>query len=167
MRTNRDQAQVDAALKALTEAAKTGEGNLLELAVQAARVRASLGEISHAIEEVAGRHKATIRSISGVYSEAYSKEDEIQEVIQMTEEFLEQEGRRPRLLMAKMGQDGHDRGAKVVSTGFADLGYDVDIGPSIPNARRNGASSSGKRCSCCRDEFTSCWSQNIIATACG
>ena len=129
LRTNRDQAQVDAALKALTEAAKTGEGNLLELAVQAARVRASLGEISDAIEEVAGRHKATIRSISGVYSEAYSKEDEIQEVIQMTEEFLEKEGRRPRLLMAKMGQDGHDRGAKVVSTGFADLGYDVDIGP--------------------------------------
>lgn len=129
LRANRDQAQVDAALKALTEAAKTGEGNLLELAVQAARVRASLGEISDAIEEVAGRHKATIRSISGVYSEAYSKEDEIQEVIQMTEEFLEQEGRRPRLLMAKMGQDGHDRGAKVVSTGFADLGYDVDIGP--------------------------------------
>lgn len=129
LKANRDQAKVDEALRALTNAAKTGEGNLLELAVQAARVRASLGEISDAIEEVAGRHKATIRSISGVYSEAYSKDEEIQEVIQMTEEFLENEGRRPRLLMAKMGQDGHDRGAKVVSTGFADLGYDVDIGP--------------------------------------
>lgn len=120
---------VDEALQALTLVARTGEGNMLELAVQATRVRASLGEISDAIEDVAGRHKATIRSISGVYSSAYSKEAEIEEVVQMTEEFLENEGRRPRLLMAKMGQDGHDRGAKVVGTGFADLGYDVDIGP--------------------------------------
>ncbi|MEV5114041.1 methylmalonyl-CoA mutase [Peribacillus frigoritolerans] len=129
LKVKRDQAKVDEALKALSMAARTGEGNLLELAVQAARVRASLGEISDAIEEVAGRHKATIRSISGVYSSAYSKEAEIEEVVRMTEEFLENEGRRPRLLMAKMGQDGHDRGAKVVGTGFADLGYDVDIGP--------------------------------------
>ncbi|WHY95889.1 methylmalonyl-CoA mutase [Peribacillus simplex] len=129
LKAKRDQAKVDEALQALSMAARTGEGNLLELAVQAARVRASLGEISDAIEEVAGRHKATIRSISGVYSSAYSKEAEIEEVIRMTEEFLENEGRRPRLLMAKMGQDGHDRGAKVVGTGFADLGYDVDIGP--------------------------------------
>ncbi|MCO0596457.1 methylmalonyl-CoA mutase [Peribacillus butanolivorans] len=129
LKANRDQAMVDEALQALTLAARTGEGNMLELAVQATRVRASLGEISDAIEDVAGRHKATIRSISGVYSSAYSKEAEIEEVVQMTEEFLENEGRRPRLLMAKMGQDGHDRGAKVVGTGFADLGYDVDIGP--------------------------------------
>ncbi|MCP1494200.1 methylmalonyl-CoA mutase [Peribacillus frigoritolerans] len=129
LKAKRDQAKVDEALQALSMAARTGEGNLLELAVQAARVRASLGEISDAIEEVAGRHKATIRSISGVYSSAYSKEAEIEEVVRMTEEFLENEGRRPRLLMAKMGQDGHDRGAKVVGTGFADLGYDVDIGP--------------------------------------
>ncbi|MEV5036533.1 methylmalonyl-CoA mutase [Peribacillus frigoritolerans] len=129
LKAKRDQAKVDEALKALSMAARTGKGNLLELAVQAARVRASLGEISDAIEEVAGRHKATIRSISGVYSSAYSKEAEIEEVVRMTEEFLENEGRRPRLLMAKMGQDGHDRGAKVVGTGFADLGYDVDIGP--------------------------------------
>ncbi|MDP1419295.1 methylmalonyl-CoA mutase [Peribacillus simplex] len=129
LKAKRDQAKVDEALQTLSMAAKTGEGNLLELAVQAARVRASLGEISDAIEEVAGRHKATIRSISGVYSSAYSKEAEIEEVVRMTEEFLENEGRRPRLLMAKMGQDGHDRGAKVVGTGFADLGYDVDIGP--------------------------------------
>ncbi|MFJ7857538.1 methylmalonyl-CoA mutase [Peribacillus sp. NPDC097206] len=129
LKEKRDQAKVDEALQALTQAARTGEGNLLELAVQATRVRASLGEISDAIEEVAGRHKATIRSISGVYSSAYSKEAEIKEVIAMTDEFLENEGRRPRLLMAKMGQDGHDRGSKVVGTGFADLGYDVDIGP--------------------------------------
>ncbi|MFJ7991399.1 methylmalonyl-CoA mutase [Peribacillus frigoritolerans] len=129
LKAKRDQAKVDEALQALSMAARTREGNLLELAVQAARVRASLGEISDAIEEVAGRHKATIRSISGVYSSAYSKEAEIEEVVRMTEEFLENEGRRPRLLMAKMGQDGHDRGAKVVGTGFADLGYDVDIGP--------------------------------------
>lgn len=129
LKAKRDQAKVDEALKALSMAARNGVGNLLELAVQAARVRASLGEISDAIEEVAGRHKATIRSISGVYSSAYSKEAEIEEVVRMTEEFLENEGRRPRLLMAKMGQDGHDRGAKVVGTGFADLGYDVDIGP--------------------------------------
>ncbi|MGG0284203.1 methylmalonyl-CoA mutase [Peribacillus butanolivorans] len=129
LKANRDQAMVEEALQALTLAARTGEGNMLELAVQATRVRASLGEISDAIEDVAGRHKATIRSISGVYSSAYSKEAEIEEVVQMTEEFLENEGRRPRLLMAKMGQDGHDRGAKVVGTGFADLGYDVDIGP--------------------------------------
>ncbi|GAB6256104.1 methylmalonyl-CoA mutase [Peribacillus sp. N1] len=129
LKAKRDQEKVDEALQALSMAARTGEGNLLELAVQAARVRASLGEISDAIEEVAGRHKATIRSISGVYSSAYSKEAEIEEVVRMTGEFLENEGRRPRLLMAKMGQDGHDRGAKVVGTGFADLGYDVDIGP--------------------------------------
>lgn len=129
LKAKREQEKVDEALQALSMAARTGEGNLLELAVQAARVRASLGEISDAIEEVAGRHKATIRSISGVYSSAYSKEAEIEEVVRMTEEFLENEGRRPRLLMAKMGQDGHDRGAKVVGTGFADLGYDVDIGP--------------------------------------
>ncbi|CAH0345658.1 methylmalonyl-CoA mutase [Bacillus sp. CECT 9360] len=125
----RNQEQVEATLAALSEAAMSGEGNLLELAVQAARARATLGEISDAIEKAAGRHKATIRSISGVYSSSYSNENEIEEVKQMTDDFLENEGRRPRLLMAKMGQDGHDRGAKVVSTAFADLGFDVDIGP--------------------------------------
>jgi methylmalonyl-CoA mutase len=125
----RDENQVLLALKALTEAAQTGEGNLLDFAVQAARVRATLGEISDAIEIVAGRHKAVIRSISGVYSSAFSNEEEIKVVKEMTDEFLENEGRRPRILIAKMGQDGHDRGAKVISTAFADLGFDVDIGP--------------------------------------
>lgn len=125
----RNQEQVREAISALSAAAMSGEGNLLELAVQAARARATLGEISDAIEKASGRHKATIRSISGVYSSSYSNDDEIEEVKKMTDEFLENEGRRPRLLMAKMGQDGHDRGAKVVSTAFADLGFDVDIGP--------------------------------------
>ncbi|WP_232423527.1 MULTISPECIES: methylmalonyl-CoA mutase [Bacillus] len=129
LRENRDEEKVIAALNAITKAAETGEGNLLALAVEAARVRASLGEISMAIELVSGRHSAVIRSISGVYSSSYGVEDDISEVKRMTDEFLEQEGRRPRILMAKMGQDGHDRGVKVVSTAFADLGFDVDMGP--------------------------------------
>jgi methylmalonyl-CoA mutase len=129
LKDSRDEKEVSKALVALTEAARSGEGNLLDLSVQAARVRATLGEISDAIEEVAGRHKAIIRSISGVYSSAFSNEEEIKVVKDMTEEFLENEGRRPRILIAKMGQDGHDRGAKVISTAFADLGFDVDIGP--------------------------------------
>jgi methylmalonyl-CoA mutase len=129
LKASRDNETVSEALNAITRAAETGEGNLLELAVKAARVRATLGEISEAIEKVANRHKAIIRSISGVYSSAFSNEEEIAEVKQMTDEFLENEGRRPRILIAKMGQDGHDRGAKVISTAFADLGFDVDIGP--------------------------------------
>lgn len=129
LKASRDNDKVAEALEAITKAADSGEGNLLELAVNAARARATLGEISSAIEKVASRHKAIIRSISGVYSSAFSNEEEIAEVKQMTDEFLENEGRRPRILIAKMGQDGHDRGAKVISTAFADLGFDVDIGP--------------------------------------
>jgi methylmalonyl-CoA mutase len=129
LKSTRDDQKVAEALDAITRAAETGERNLLELAVQAARVRATLGEISDAIEKVAGRHKAVIRSISGVYSTAFSNEEEIAEVKKMADEFLENEGRRPRILIAKMGQDGHDRGAKVIATAFADLGFDVDIGP--------------------------------------
>jgi methylmalonyl-CoA mutase len=129
VKASRDDHKVKAALDALTIAAETGEQNLLELAVKAARVRATLGEISDAIEKVASRHKAVIRSISGVYSTAFSNEEEIVEVQKMTDEFLENEGRRPRILIAKMGQDGHDRGAKVIATAFADLGFDVDISP--------------------------------------
>nr|WP_240465345.1 methylmalonyl-CoA mutase [Neobacillus thermocopriae] len=129
LKGNRDADKVEEALNALTEAAATGKKNLLEMAVQAARVRATLGEISDAIEKVAGRHKAVIRSISGVYNTAYNNEEEIAIVKKMTDEFLENEGRRPRILIAKMGQDGHDRGAKVVATAFSDLGFDVDIGP--------------------------------------
>lgn len=129
LRASRNQDQVDQALDQLTAAAKSGLGNLLELAVRAARARATLGEISDAVEKAAGRHKAVIRSISGIYSSSYADEEEIEAVRNMTEEFLENEGRRPRILIAKMGQDGHDRGAKVISTAFADLGFDVDIGP--------------------------------------
>ncbi|ALC90012.1 methylmalonyl-CoA mutase [Bacillus sp. FJAT-18017] len=129
LKANRDSQAVAEALAQLEEAAKSGKGNLLEFAVEAARARATLGEISEAVEKAAGRHKASIRSISGVYSSTFSKEEEIELVQQMAEEFLENEGRRPRILIAKMGQDGHDRGAKVISTAFADLGFDVDIGP--------------------------------------
>jgi len=129
MKAARDEAEVQKHLARLTKAAQDGEENLLAVAVDAARARASLGEISDAIEVVSGRHKAVIRSISGVYSANFSDEEQIVEVKQMTEEFLENEGRRPRILVAKMGQDGHDRGAKVVATGYADLGFDVDISP--------------------------------------
>jgi methylmalonyl-CoA mutase len=129
LRENRNEVRVQETLEALTEAARTGEGNLLELAVEAARARASLGEISDAIEKVANRHRAIIRSISGVYSNEFSNEEEMSGVQEKIEEFLELEGRRPRIMIAKMGQDGHDRGAKVIATAFADLGFDVDIGP--------------------------------------
>ncbi|WP_226673087.1 methylmalonyl-CoA mutase [Rossellomorea aquimaris] len=129
LKDERNEERVIETLEALSHAAETGEGNLLEKAVEAARARATLGEISDAIEKVSGRHKATIRSISGVYSSNFSNEQEINIVKEMTEEFLDNEGRRPRILIAKMGQDGHDRGAKVISTAFADLGFDVDIGP--------------------------------------
>jgi methylmalonyl-CoA mutase len=128
LRGERDETAVSEALNAITHAAETGEGNLLELSVNAARVRASLGEISEAMEKVWGRHKAIIKSISGVYSSEFGEEEAIGEVRQMTDEFAEREGRRPRILVAKIGQDGHDRGAKVISTAFADLGFDVDIG---------------------------------------
>ncbi|OXT19195.1 methylmalonyl-CoA mutase [Bacillus sp. OG2] len=129
LKNTRDSEKAAAALEALAKAADTGEGNLLDLAVKAARARATLGEISFAIEKSARRHKAVIRSISGVYSSAFTNEEEIAEVKSLTDGFLENEGRRPRILIAKMGQDGHDRGAKVIATAFADLGFDVDIGP--------------------------------------
>ncbi|NCU16760.1 methylmalonyl-CoA mutase [Pallidibacillus pasinlerensis] len=129
LKQSRDEEAVQEALENLTKAAETGEGNLLELSVEAARKRATLGEISMAIEKVSGRHRAAIRSISGVYSNAYGDKKTIEEIKKMTDEFAELEGRRPRLLMAKIGQDGHDRGAKVVSTAYADMGFDVDIGP--------------------------------------
>jgi len=129
LRANRDEAAVQAALAAITECAKTGNGNLLELAVEAARVRASLGEISDACEAVAGRYKATIRTISGVYSSETKNDANFIKACELTEKFAKKEGRRPRIMIAKMGQDGHDRGAKVVATGYADCGFDVDMGP--------------------------------------
>ncbi|MDD3322429.1 MAG: methylmalonyl-CoA mutase [Paludibacter sp.] len=129
LRANRNETEVQAALAVITECAKTGKGNLLELAVEAARLRASLGEISDACEEVAGRYKATIRTISGVYSSETKNNPTFQKACELTEKFAKKEGRRPRIMIAKMGQDGHDRGAKVVATGYADCGFDVDMGP--------------------------------------
>ncbi|TGK93019.1 methylmalonyl-CoA mutase [Leptospira brenneri] len=129
MKKDRDNTAVEAALNAITKCAETGEGNLLELAVDAARKRASLGEISYAMEKVFGRYKAVIRSISGVYSSEISEDKGYLEARSLADEFAKLEGRRPRIMVAKMGQDGHDRGAKVISTSFADMGFDVDIGP--------------------------------------
>ena len=129
LRAERDEDQVKASLDAITKACESGEGNLLELAVDAAQKRASLGEISSACEKVYGRYKAVIRSISGIYS-AESRDDEsFKRAMELADRFAELEGRRPRIMIAKMGQDGHDRGAKVVATGYADIGFDVDIGP--------------------------------------
>ncbi|MCK5884403.1 MAG: methylmalonyl-CoA mutase [Bacteriovoracaceae bacterium] len=129
LRAERDNTKVKAALVAITKSCETGEGNLLALAVEAAKERASLGEISDACEEIFGRHQAVIRSISGVYSSEFGKVDEIKEVQALCDVFEKEEGRRPRIMVAKMGQDGHDRGAKVVSTAYADMGFDVDVGP--------------------------------------
>lgn len=129
LKRERNQAEVDQALAAIAQSAQSGEGNLLDLAVKAARQRATLGEISQAMEEVFGRHQATIRSISGVYSAEVSDDENFQTAQKLADEFADLEGRRPRILIAKMGQDGHDRGAKVIATSFADLGFDVDIGP--------------------------------------
>ena len=129
LRANRNPEAVKKALAAITECARTGEGNLLELAVEAARVRASLGEISDACEEVAGRYKAIIRTISGVYSSETKSDATFQKASALADKFAKKEGRQPRIMIAKMGQDGHDRGAKVVATGYADCGFDVDMGP--------------------------------------
>jgi methylmalonyl-CoA mutase len=129
LKKSRDNQAVKGALDAITKCAETGSGNLLELAVEAARERASLGEISYACEEVFGRYKAVIRSISGVYSSEMSEDKDFVKTGELADKFAALEGRRPRIMVAKMGQDGHDRGAKIIATSFADLGFDVDIGP--------------------------------------
>ena len=129
LRANRDEAKVKADLAAITECVKTGKGNLLELAVEAAKDRASLGEISDACEEVVGRYKAIVKTISGVYSAETKSDPDLEEARRLTALFAKKEGRQPRIMIAKMGQDGHDRGAKVVATGYADCGFDVDMGP--------------------------------------
>ncbi len=129
LKSKRNNEAVKKALAAITECVKTGNGNLLELAVEAARVRATLGEISDACEEIVGRYKATIRTISGVYSAGAKDGEFFQKACQLTSEFAKKEGRQPRIMIAKMGQDGHDRGGKVVATGYADCGFDVDMGP--------------------------------------
>lgn len=129
LRETRNPERVKAALEKLAEAARSGQGNLLEIAVECARERASLGEISQAMEASFGRHQATIRSISGVYSAESMSDKDFEKAKELVETFAKLEGRRPRIMIAKMGQDGHDRGAKVIATSFADIGFDVDIGP--------------------------------------
>ncbi len=129
LRAERDSQVVEDKLRGLTRCAETGDGNLLEHAIEAARARASLGEISDAMEKVFGRYRAKIRSIGGVYAKEYGSTPTMNELKELIAKFEEEEGRRPRIMIAKMGQDGHDRGAKVVATGYADIGFDVDIGP--------------------------------------
>ena len=129
LRANRDEAKVQAALEAITKAVETKTGNLLELAVEAAKVRATLGEISDACEKIVGRYKAVIRMNTGVYASEVKSNTQFEEAKKMVAEFAKKEGRQPRIMIAKLGQDGHDRGAKVVATGYADCGFDVDMGP--------------------------------------
>ena len=129
LREERDQAEVDQALAALTSAADSGEGNLLELAVEAARAKATVGEMSQALEKVYGRYEAPVGAVRGVYAAEIGGQAAVQEIQQLVASFEQKEGRRPRILVAKMGQDGHDRGQKVIASAFADLGFDVDIGP--------------------------------------
>ncbi len=129
IRASRDDARCKAALAALEAGARGTSANLLELAIECARSRATVGEISDAMERVFGRHRAQVRSISGVYSSAYRGDPEFEALQAEVRAFADDEGRRPRILVAKLGQDGHDRGAKVIATAFADLGFDVDVGP--------------------------------------
>jgi len=129
MKAERDPAKCAAALAALTAAAESGQGNLLELAVEASRARASVGEISDAMEKAFGRHRAEVKTLAGVYGAAYEGDEGFAAIQADVEKFAEETGRRPRMLVVKMGQDGHDRGAKVIATAFADIGFDVDVGP--------------------------------------
>ncbi len=129
LKTARDSKAVTSALEAIEAAARTGQGNLLELSVQAARVRATLGEISDALERAFGRYQAQLNMVHGVYARESGHDGQLTEVRALADAFAARYGRRPRLLVAKMGQDGHDRGAKVIATGFADLGFDIDLGP--------------------------------------
>ncbi|GHV36151.1 methylmalonyl-CoA mutase [Bacteroidia bacterium] len=129
LKANRNEAEVQKVLNKLTESAKSGEGNLLELAIQAARANATLGEISYALEKIFGRYKATIKTISGVYKAELQQSEVFKKAMELSDKFAKKAGRRPRIMISKMGQDGHDRGAKVVATAFADIGFDVDMGP--------------------------------------
>jgi methylmalonyl-CoA mutase len=129
LKAERNEQETQAALKEITKCAQSGEGNLLELAVDAAKKFATLGEISMAMEEVFGRHKAETQTISGVYSSESKQDQDYINALELSDKFAELEGRRPRIMVAKMGQDGHDRGAKVIATSFADMGFDVDVGP--------------------------------------
>jgi methylmalonyl-CoA mutase len=129
IKASRKAAAVDAALAALSAAAESGQGNLLDLSIQAIRLRATVGEVSQALEKVYGRHRADIQKVTGVYAAAYDSAEGWDKLKEEIAAFAEQHGRRPRVMVAKLGQDGHDRGAKVVATAYADLGFDVDMGP--------------------------------------
>ena len=129
VRDERDETACNMALEALTKSAEEETGNLLALAVDAARARATVGEISDAMERVFGRHRAEVKTLSGVYGAAYDGDEGFEKIQNSVKSFAEAEGRRPRMLVVKMGQDGHDRGAKVIATAFADIGFDVDVGP--------------------------------------
>ena len=129
VRAGRDSAAVQAALAALTDAARSGQGNLLALTIEAMRLRATVGEVSDALEAVYGRHRADIQKVTGVYAAAYDSAEGWDQLKAEINAFADQAGRRPRVMIAKLGQDGHDRGAKVVATAFADLGFDIDMGP--------------------------------------
>jgi methylmalonyl-CoA mutase len=129
IKATRNQADVDHTLHALSQAAEDGTGNLLALAVEAARARATVGEISMAMEKAFGRHRAEVKTLAGVYGAAYDGDAGFAAIQKSVEDFAQDEGRRPRMLVVKMGQDGHDRGAKVIATAFADIGFDVDVGP--------------------------------------
>ena len=129
MRASRDAARCRETLDALTRAAGSGDGNLLALSIEASRARATVGEISDALETVFGRYRAEVRGVSGVYGSAYEGDERFAKIQAEVDTFAREEGRRPRMLVAKLGQDGHDRGAKVIATAFADIGFDVDIGP--------------------------------------
>jgi methylmalonyl-CoA mutase len=134
LRASRDGVAVKAALDALTACAETGQGNLLDLSIKAVRLRATVGEVSDALEKAWGRHRADTQKVTGVYAKAYDSAEGWAKLQQEIADFAEQEGRRPRVMIAKLGQDGHDRGAKVVATAFADLGFDVDMGPLFQTA---------------------------------
>jgi methylmalonyl-CoA mutase len=129
IRATRDTAKVQAALDALTASAESGQGNLLELSIQAIRLRATVGEVSDALEKVFGRHRADTQKVTGVYAAAYDSAEGWDQLKKEINDFADAKGRRPRVMISKLGQDGHDRGAKVVATAFADLGFDVDMGP--------------------------------------
>src|SRR5205807_3106380 len=134
LRAARDMTATQAALDALTRCAETGEGNLLDLSIKAVRLRATVGEVSDALEKAWGRHRADTQKVTGVYAAAYDSAEGWAKLQQEIAEFAEAQGRRPRVMIAKLGQDGHDRGAKVVATAFADLGFDVDMGPLFQTA---------------------------------
>lgn len=129
LKEERNKEEVEKTLNALTKCAESGQGNLLALAIEASRARCTVGEISYALEKIWGRHSPIVRVVSGAYKSEYGDNEDIQKITHMVDAFIESQGRRPRILVAKMGQDGHDRGAKVIASGFSDLGFDVDIGP--------------------------------------